>query len=328
MATALPVHPVTLPSSLNGQQNGMILAELLVPTGVPNLSLVGPAARTLRAMVLVMMHDLGANLQIRGSGYRTLAGQWSIFGGSAARYEPCSAAEYNATVPANRKQWPTQARHLVAALLHISIPESAYWRKKNFGTAAAPKYKATAAVPGTSNHGWATAVDFGEEMDGDPGMESIRTSTVKWLIVHAYEFGWSAETQSEPWHWRYCAGDRVPQAVLDVEAYLAGVSSGAIPTPPPNVVPPTTPDPNLTWMENLVRSLTTLRPGARDTDNDSDVKRLQGLLLANGFDPGPNDGIYNAGGRTEAAVRAFQTAKALVVDLIVGQKTWQALLGA
>lgn len=73
-------------------------------------------------------------------------------------------------------------------------------------------------------------------------------------------------------------------------------------TPPP----PTSPCP-------------TLRIGSRGAD----VVRLQQLLLANGFNPGPIDGIF--GSRTQSAVIAFQRSKNLVPDGIVGIQTWTAL---
>jgi peptidoglycan hydrolase-like protein with peptidoglycan-binding domain len=43
-------------------------------------------------------------------------------------------------------------------------------------------------------------------------------------------------------------------------------------------------------------------------------------------DPGPIDGIF--GPKTEAAVRAYQTDRALTVDGIVGDQTWWAPAGA
>jgi len=53
------------------------------------------------------------------------------------------------------------------------------------------------------------------------------------------------------------------------------------------------------------------------------VEDIQRLLKAKGFDPGPVDGGF--GPRTTAAVVAFQTAKGLAADGIVGPQTWARL---
>lgn len=62
-----------------------------------------------------------------------------------------------------------------------------------------------------------------------------------------------------------------------------------------------------------------LRSGSRGPA----VIELQQALSKLGYNPGPIDGIF--GQKTEAAVRAFQSAKGLVVDGIVGPKTWAAI---
>lgn len=53
------------------------------------------------------------------------------------------------------------------------------------------------------------------------------------------------------------------------------------------------------------------------------TKILQGLLLCNGYGAGGFDGIFGSG--TEAAVREFQYQRALEVDGIAGQQTFEAL---
>ncbi len=65
------------------------------------------------------------------------------------------------------------------------------------------------------------------------------------------------------------------------------------------------------------------RPLLRTGSRGDAVRDLQGGLASAGFDPGPVDGIFGA--RTDAAVRAFQAAKGLAVDGIVGPLTWAAL---
>jgi peptidoglycan hydrolase-like protein with peptidoglycan-binding domain len=66
----------------------------------------------------------------------------------------------------------------------------------------------------------------------------------------------------------------------------------------------------------------------RGSDNRT-VRLLQELLKLAGFDPGPIDGDF--GPKTEDAVKKFQQAnkdfdgKQLVVDGIVGIRTWAAL---
>ncbi len=62
-----------------------------------------------------------------------------------------------------------------------------------------------------------------------------------------------------------------------------------------------------------------LREGSRGPE----VAELQRRLLAAGFDPGLADGDF--GPRTDTAVRAFQKSRGLVVDGIVGPRTWSAL---
>lgn len=61
----------------------------------------------------------------------------------------------------------------------------------------------------------------------------------------------------------------------------------------------------------------------RRGDTGPEVARLQWLLRVHGFPPGPLDGRF--GPATEAAVKAFQRARGLVPDGIVGPRTRRAL---
>nr|WP_304528698.1 peptidoglycan-binding protein [Archangium sp. Cb G35] len=66
----------------------------------------------------------------------------------------------------------------------------------------------------------------------------------------------------------------------------------------------------------------TLKQGA----TGASVTNLQKLLAQHGFNPGPADGQF--GPKTTAAVKAFQNAKGLAADGVVGPKTWAKLNGA
>jgi peptidoglycan hydrolase-like protein with peptidoglycan-binding domain len=54
------------------------------------------------------------------------------------------------------------------------------------------------------------------------------------------------------------------------------------------------------------------------------VRSRQALLILRGFDPGPLDGQY--GEKSQAAARAYQTARGLQADAWIGDKTLAALL--
>lgn len=71
-------------------------------------------------------------------------------------------------------------------------------------------------------------------------------------------------------------------------------------------------------------SLTVLQKGS----SCEQVKTLQRILHAMGYDLGtlnPFDGSFGA--KTDAAARAFQADNGLTVDGVVGQQTWDKLLG-
>jgi hypothetical protein len=63
---------------------------------------------------------------------------------------------------------------------------------------------ALAAVPGTSNHGWALAVDL------CGGLQSFTSAQYAWMAANAPAFGWSnppwarpGQGREEPWHWEF-----------------------------------------------------------------------------------------------------------------------------
>src|ERR1700730_18176132 len=61
-------------------------------------------------------------------------------------------------------------------------------------------------------------------------------------------------------------------------------------------------------------------PMLKKGSTDPAVRDLQEALKALGYDPGPIDGTF--GSATETAVKAFQQAKAIPADGVVGKVTW------
>jgi peptidoglycan hydrolase-like protein with peptidoglycan-binding domain len=61
-------------------------------------------------------------------------------------------------------------------------------------------------------------------------------------------------------------------------------------------------------------------PTLQKGSTDPAVRDLQEALKALGQNPGPIDGVFGA--QTEAAVRAFQQAKGIPADGVVGRVTW------
>lgn len=215
----LPILPMVFPTTLKGLENGKL------PTSVLKVFLLDDndavtcevtAARAFQALFAAARKAL-PGLRVREvGGYRSYAGQLSLF---LSRYKAVSKSVYDNTPFAHRKFWKN------APSLGYS---SAYWVKKSNNLA-------TAAVPGTSNHGWGLAIDIAENTDTDSAPEGITSRFVHWLSANAPHYGISAELQSEVWHWRYVAGDNIPKLVLQYENSLN-------PPPQPPPVPPSEDD--------------------------------------------------------------------------------------
>lgn len=192
----LPVAEVTLPTLLNGAVNGQ-LNDALLDEVQPGIWLMRDAAKSFLVMRDAARAD-GVDLVIQ-FGYRDYATQKSIF---LSRYVPEYLTGHETVV------WNGQR----------------YWKLSGV---------ATAAIPGTSNHGWGLAID----------LENARTASTpvaRWLIAHAHEYGWSAELQSESWHWRRHAGNYTdPQPEEDDMTLdqLAQAFGGALDTEGRIVVP-------------------------------------------------------------------------------------------
>jgi hypothetical protein len=170
---AFPIATIVRPAALAGQTNGQlddaVLRTIDGLDGGPKLRLVKVAALAWIAMAAAALAE-GVVLKATSAAdsYRVYAIQERIF-----------RERYTTTVLAGRpsRMW-----------------NGVRWYQRP-GTAAA-------AVPGTSNHGWAMAIDV-----------VLGPGVLGWLLEHAGRFGFSWELQSEAWHIRYVAGDRIPEAV-------------------------------------------------------------------------------------------------------------------
>lgn len=139
---------------------------------------------------------------------------------------------------------------------------------------------------------------------------------------YARDFNLSEDYQNMVAHrWfaaKACPGDWIYQREGEIAAEVnrrLGEDPG--PTPPD---PPEPPEPQYTT------TITIRNLGIDDEGND--VRSLQGILEANGFDLsdcGGCDGIFGEG--TEAAVQEYQLEHGLDDDGVVGPKTWDAMLG-
>lgn len=184
----LPIVPAILPSDLAGQQNGKLALDLLVPLHARG-SLHHTVARGWNAFVAAAGEQGLPLTFIYGGMYRTYAEQETLF---RSRYDPSGTG-------GGCKTW-----------------NGVRWCKKSSNLA-------TAAVPGTSNHGWGCAIDAAFDTDPKDGLGPDDAAYIAghpkfaWFRDNAIRFGFSFELQSEPWHIRWVVGDTIPQAVLDFE---------------------------------------------------------------------------------------------------------------
>lgn len=199
--------PMVMPRDLSGLTNGDLPARLLVPVGPAGVA-HHLAARGFKALQMRCM-AIGLPLTYTFGGcYRSRAQQRNLF---VSRYEVggrhggCKAWDSNGD--GRTETWCKK-------LVNGRVP-------------------ATAAVPGTSNHGWALAFDVAFDTDPSDGLgpddAAAITGHPQWRVFMGLvlECGFSWELDEEPWHIRWVVGDNIPQAVLDVERWLAGGGAGA-----------------------------------------------------------------------------------------------------
>lgn len=91
-----------------------------------------------------------------------------------------------------------------------------------------------AAVPGTSNHGWGLAVDFGTPLNTTASREHA------WTAAHAPLFGWewTGRNFGEPWHFDFTGINLTADQLADYRVRgVPGATQAPIEqTPPPPVL--------------------------------------------------------------------------------------------
>lgn len=138
----------------------------------------------------------------------------------------------------------------------------------------------------------------------------------------AYQAGYGSN-HGDPRTWQRKHGGSMAQFRADVKALLNGEispSDAVIKDTEQVAVKPAETPVQASQTESGVVTMKTLRNGSRGTQ----VKVLQWLLNENGHNAGKVDGIFGA--NTLKAVKAYQTAKGLTADGIVGKNTWNAIL--
>lgn len=182
------VLPISYPSVLDGQANGKLDPAILrVTPGLgsgPNVRLVETATRCWVAMTAAAQ-KAGILLKTTSSAdsYRTYQQQVNLF---TSRYQLDPTGN-------GWRLWDSDGNGFRER-----------WYKMDD--------VASAAVPGTSNHGLAIALD----------VANATGSRLAWMERNVVRFGFSWELiPEEPWHIRNVTGDDIPAAVLAYEQEIA-----------------------------------------------------------------------------------------------------------
>jgi peptidoglycan hydrolase-like protein with peptidoglycan-binding domain len=165
---------------------------------------------------------------------------------------------------------------------------------------------AGAATPGTSNHGLGLAVDLSAPRQPK---QWLTDKELSWLAENGPEFGFWNTVKDEVWHWAYCLGDQVLDAVAAAEAKLG-------------ITPPTGGaghDPAPSIDTAAVAFTAELGRGA----SGAEVAAVQRKLAAAGYTVETNGEL---GQRTENAVTHFQKVNGQREDGRVDEALW-VLLG-
>lgn len=254
---------VITPTCAKPYDNGQLPSSILEKIGIGNYLMVREAARAHRALMAKAKRD-HIKLWASGSPYRNFDGQVALF---YKRYDKIPKP-----APWRKEFW-----------------QGVWWylKKNRYG-----KPVASAAKPGTSNHGKGCAIDWARK--NSLGITvNLDTKTLDWLAENAPKFGFYNTVKTENWHWCWVLGDGpMPPAVLAEEAQY----------PNPDAPP----------------SLPLLKIGSTGVF----VETLQEKLNKHGYNL-LVDGSF--GPRTENAVKSFQSTFSLPVTGIVTTDTWKLL---
>lgn len=172
------------PSSVSAYANGYIPSSVLLPL---------PWATPGRLDHLACPEVAKAFLKMSQDFYAAIGRPLSYTGG----YRPYAQQEST-----------FRERYFVVACPGTVSWNNQCWRKL--------PWLATAAVPGTSNHGKGTAIDWCE---GTPQKPLDRSPEgIAWMYANAHKYGFAYENPSEDWHIVYVEGDRLPEIFVPFTA--------------------------------------------------------------------------------------------------------------
>lgn len=179
-----------MPMDLIGQRNGKLPMDLLsvFPESDPeHHQLLHPFVfDAFRLMRQDMLDETGLRLSMT-DGYRPYSEQEHIF----------------------RERYTTNIAK--AARINGKYKEVKFWLGTTWYILAGV---ASAANPGSSNHGWGLAIDLAllDDKGNRYGVDD-NYAALDWLINNAGHYGFSWEIQSEPWHIRYVLGVPLPTEI-------------------------------------------------------------------------------------------------------------------
>jgi len=213
---------------MTSHQNGRIPLDELTVTSI-GVRLRADAAASIERMAPAFRREVGHAL-LASDGYRAMDGRW----GQVWTFEDRYTSLVSLGINDRRGPWTRSS--------HPSLGARWWYRRAN---------AAAAAVPGTSNHGWATACDFGA------GVNSAGTPAHRWMNEHGPEYGWiwpvwaQRHPTFEPWHREY-------DPARDQHRGSGGASAAARPAPPTSEEDDMTPEQatqlaNLAWAVDQIR---------------------------------------------------------------------------